>query len=165
MLLRASRPSDRERFQKLFGSAEVGAYVGGPQPADELERLPEVPGQRPGVFVVDLDGVMIGLVMLERRNLGPADRVRPENGEVDLGYLFLPEFWGMGFAAEACTAALTWFDEVFPGEPVVLCTQTANQRSLSLATRLGFVEVQRYQKFGSEQWFGVRAAASAPPGR
>lgn len=37
-----------------------------------------------------------------------------------MGYLFLPEAWGYGYAAEACAAALDWFTGVLPGEPVVL---------------------------------------------
>jgi RimJ/RimL family protein N-acetyltransferase len=134
----------------------VGTYLGGPQPRDELEReVPEVPARRPGIFIVDLDGAMIGMVMLERRNLGPADRVRPEAGEVDLGYMLLPKAWGWGYAAEACAAALAWFAGALPGEPVVLCTQTANDRSMRLAAKLGFTEVERFEKYGAKQWFGV----------
>ncbi|MEJ7755969.1 MAG: hypothetical protein WKF83_06160 [Nocardioidaceae bacterium] len=40
------------------------------------------------------------------------------------------------------------------GEPVVLCTQSANTASVRLAQRLGFVEVERFEEFGAEQWFG-----------
>ena len=39
-----------------------------------------------------------------------------------------------------------------PGEPVVLFTQTANARSMRLAAKLGFTEVERYQVYGAEQW-------------
>lgn len=42
-----------------------------------------------------------------------------------------------------------------PGEPVVLFTQTANVRSMRLAAKLGFTEVERFQAYGAEQWFGV----------
>ena len=156
LVLRESEARDRAPFIEMFASPEVGTYLGGPRPRAELEgEVPEVPGRRPGFFVVDLDGAMIGMVMLERRNLGPPDRVRPEAGEVDLGYLFLPQVWGRGYAAEACAAALAWFAGALPGEPVVLCTQTANDSSMRLAAKLGFAEVQRFEKFGAEQWFGV----------
>lgn len=165
LILRASEARDRAAFIELYASPEVGAYVGGPQPRDELERLPEIPGRRPGLFVVALDGEMIGTVMIERRNLGPADRVRPPAGEADLGYLFLPTAWGSGYAAEAGAAALDWFSGAFPGEEVVLVTQSANKRSMRLATKLGFVEVQRFEKFGAEQWFGVRAPGLRHGGR
>lgn len=69
--------------------------------------------------------------------------------------LFLPEAWGCGYAAEACAAALDWFACALPSEPVVLYTQTANDRSMRLAAKLGFTEVERFEKYGAEQWFGV----------
>ncbi|MBM0255578.1 GNAT family N-acetyltransferase [Micromonospora sp. 4G55] len=156
LVLRESEARDRAAFIELLASPEVGTYLGGPRPRDELEReMAEVPGRRPGLFVVDLDGAMIGMVTLERRTVGPPGRVRPESGEVDLGYLFLPEAWGYGYAAEACAAALAWFADALPGEPVVLCTQTANDSSMRLAAKLGFTEVERFEKYGAEQWFGV----------
>jgi RimJ/RimL family protein N-acetyltransferase len=112
--------------------------------------MPEVPGRYPGHFVVDLDGAMIGQVQLKRAtDLGA--------GRAELGYLLLPRAWGCGYAAEACAAALGWLDDMLPGEPVVLKTQTANARSMRLAAKLGFTEVERYQAWGAEQWLGMRS--------
>jgi RimJ/RimL family protein N-acetyltransferase len=37
----------------------------------------------------------------------------------------------------------------------VLRTQTANNRSMRLAAKLGFTEVERFEDYGAEQWFGV----------
>jgi RimJ/RimL family protein N-acetyltransferase len=76
--------------------------------------------------------------------------------EAELGYLFRPQAWGFGYAAEACAAALGWLAVELPGEPVVLFTQTANARSMRLAAKLGFTEVKRYEAYGAEQWFGLR---------
>src|SRR5262249_49587003 len=118
----------------------------GPRPRDECERaLPETPERRPGLFVVELDGAMIGTIELNRRDGERRSRFRPDAGEAELGYLFLPEAWGYGYATEACQAVLGWFADALPGEPVVLCTQTANDRSMRLAAKLGFTEVQRYE--------------------
>ncbi|MDQ1046372.1 RimJ/RimL family protein N-acetyltransferase [Streptomyces sp. V4I2] len=72
-----------------------------------------------------------------------------------IGYLFLPETWGYGYAAEACTAALDWFADELPGEPVVLFTQTANARSIRLAAKLGFAGAERFEAYGAEQWLGM----------
>ncbi|HEY1642981.1 MAG TPA: GNAT family N-acetyltransferase, partial [Streptosporangiaceae bacterium] len=138
-------------------SPEVGTYLGGPRPRDELEReMPAAPERCPGLFLVDLDGAMIGQVILRRATGGPAAAA----GEAELGYLFLPGAWGCGYAAEACAAALGWFAGEFPGEPVVLFTQTANARSMRLAAKLGFTEVKRFEAYGAEQWFGMRAPAT-----
>ncbi|MGC5000329.1 MULTISPECIES: GNAT family N-acetyltransferase [unclassified Streptomyces] len=157
LALRESERRDRAAFVELFASPEVGSYIGGARPREELERgVPEVPGRRPGSFVVELDGVMIGMVTLVRRDAELPGHVRPEGGEVELGYMFLPEAWGRGYAAEACTAALEWLACELPGEPVVLTAQSGNARALRLAGKLGFAEVERFEKYGAEQWFGVR---------
>ncbi|MFI6650663.1 GNAT family N-acetyltransferase [Streptomyces sp. NPDC050529] len=160
LVLRAPEARDRAAFIELHSSREVGAYVGGPRPRDELEReMPEVPGRRPGLFVVDLDGAMIGQVTL----IKATGHLRRAAGRAELGYLFLPQAWGRGYAAEACAAALDWFAGASPGEPVVLATQTANLRSMRLAAKLGFTEAERFEEYGAEQWFGVRPPV-APSG-
>jgi RimJ/RimL family protein N-acetyltransferase len=157
LVLRDPEARDRAAVIELFASPEVGTYIGGPRPRDELERtVPDVPKRRPGLFVVDLDGAMIGIITLDRRHTEHPGHVRPDAGEAELGYMFLPQAWGYGYAAEACAAALNWFAVAFPGEPVGLCTQTANDRSMRLAAKLGFTEVERLEKYGAEQWFGVR---------
>ncbi|WP_344626352.1 GNAT family N-acetyltransferase [Kitasatospora arboriphila] len=162
LVLRESGAGDRAAFVRLFASPEVGTFIGGHRPQDELERaMPEVPGRRPGLFVVDLGGAMIGMITLDARDAGRPGHVRPDGAEADLGYLFLPESWGHGYAAEACAAALDWFAGTRPGEPVVLCTRTANDRAMNLAAKLGFTEVERFEEYGAEQWFGVRHSRAA----
>jgi RimJ/RimL family protein N-acetyltransferase len=161
LVLREPEARDRAALIDLFSSPEVGTYIGGHRPRDELERTAsEVPGRRPGLFVIDLDGAMIGIIELNRRDPEHRSHVRPDNGEAELGYMLLPEAWGRGYAAEACAAALDWFAETLPGEPVVLYTQTANGRSMRLAAKLGFSEVQRFEEWRAEQWFGVWSSAT-----
>ncbi|KOV64092.1 GNAT family N-acetyltransferase [Streptomyces sp. MMG1121] len=152
LVLRESEARDRTAFIELFASSDVHTYLGGPRPRDELEReVPEIPGRRPGFFVIDLGGAMIGQITLTK----DTGHLRQAAGKAELGYLFLPEAWGRGYAAEACAAALGWFASALPGEPVVLATQTANERSMRLAAKLGFVEVERFEAYGAEQSFGM----------
>ncbi|MFJ2738414.1 GNAT family N-acetyltransferase [Streptomyces sp. NPDC087440] len=154
LILRAAEARDRPAFIALFSSPEVNVYVGGPQPREKLEEaMPEVPGQRPGCFVVEREGEMIGQITLGCE----PPQIDRAAGRAELGYLFLPQAWGHGYAAEACGAALDWFDTTRPGEPVVLATQSANTPSMRLARKLGFTEAERYEAWGAEQWFGVRA--------
>ena len=153
LVLREPEAQDRAACIELLASAEVHTYLGGPRPRDELERvMPGAPRRRPGLFAVDLGGAMIGMVTLGRAGgHGPAAAA----GKAELGYLFLPRAWGSGYAAEACAAVLGWFAGAVPGEPAVLFTQTANVRSMRLAAKLGFTEVERYEAYGAEQWFGM----------
>jgi RimJ/RimL family protein N-acetyltransferase len=157
LVLRQSEARDRPAFIELLASPEVGTYLGGSPPREELEReAPEVPGRRPGFFVVDLGGAMIGTITFDRAT----GHIRPAAGQAELGYMFLPDAWGCGYAAEACAAALGWFADALPGEPVVLATQTANVRSMRLAAKLGFTEVERFEDYGAEQWFGMWVPAA-----
>ncbi len=162
LLLRPAEARDRGAFVELFASPEVGAHIGGARPRDELDRaVPEVPGQRPGVFVAERGGAMIGMITLDPRGAERPGHVRPEGAETELGCLFLPEAWGRGYASEACAAVLGWFAGALPAEPVVLSTRTANDRAVRLAGRLGFTEAGRFEEYGAEQWFGVWSPAGA----
>ncbi|MBD5787781.1 GNAT family N-acetyltransferase [Cellulosimicrobium terreum] len=166
LVLREPEARDREAVVDLFTAPEVGTYIGGHRSRNEFEdALPEVPPRRPGLLVVDLDGSMVGIVTLDHGDDdGPGPR-RPDGGSVDLGYLFLPEFWGHGYASEACAAVLGWFADAHPGVPVTLRTQSANERSMRLAATLGFTEVGRFEQYGAEQWSGVWRSESAPTRR
>lgn len=159
LLLREPEAGDHAAFIELFTSPEVGTYLGGPRPRDECERaLPETPERRPGLFVIGLDGAMIGAIEFNPRDAERRSHVRPDAGETELGYLLLPEAWGHGCAAEACAAALGWFADALPGEPVALCTRTANDRSMRLAAKLGFAyRRSRRGPSGSSRRFRARS--------
>lgn len=49
--------------------------------------MPEMPERWPESFVVDLDGAMIGQLLLRK---APQHRRPAAAGKVDLGYIFLP---------------------------------------------------------------------------
>ncbi|MEW1926470.1 GNAT family N-acetyltransferase [Streptomyces sp. NPDC088360] len=98
------------------------------------------------------------LVGLDRRDAERPGHVRPDAAEAELGYLFLPEAWGCGYAAEPCAAVRDWFADTFPGEPVVLCTRSADDRAMRLAAKPGFTEgsgSRSFEEYGAEQRFGV----------
>lgn len=155
--LRATAARDRDAYIDLLASEAVHRFLGGAQPRAELEaRVPEVPACRPGAFAVDVAGAFIGSVTVDRRDGERPGGAAPRGGSLEIGYLFLPAAWGHGYATEAVRAVLGWIDEELPGEWVVLCTQLANQASVRLALRLGFVEVERFEEWGAEQWLGVR---------
>jgi RimJ/RimL family protein N-acetyltransferase len=62
--------------------------------------------------------------------------------DVDLGFAFLPRFWGKQYAFEAAAAVLAHAKDVLGMSRIVAITTSANRRSISLLGRLGF----RYER-------------------
>lgn len=58
--------------------------------------------------------------------------------DVDLGYAFLPEFWGKGYAYEAAAATMDYSQEVHNLSRIVAITLPENKPSVKLMTKLGF---------------------------
>lgn len=157
LIVRPTCASDRSGYIDLLASDEVREYLGGPRPREELELIaPEIPGNRPGVFAVEVSHMFVGAVVLDRRGTDQPGHLRPDGGELEVSYTFLPAHWGQGYATEAVAAALDWAAQAVADRDVIVCTQVANERSLRLARRLGFREVTRFDQFGATQWLGAR---------
>jgi RimJ/RimL family protein N-acetyltransferase len=58
--------------------------------------------------------------------------------DVDVGFAFLPRYWGQGYAFEAATAVLAQGREVFGLRRIVAITSLDNEASIRLLERLGF---------------------------
>ena len=56
----------------------------------------------------------------------------------DIGYAFLPEYEGQGYATEACTAVLDHFSKKLDLKTIYAMTHPGNKRSQALLLRLGF---------------------------
>ena len=130
----------------LFTDEQVRAFLGGPTPADWAEKRLECWATEKSdskYFAVTLlDGTFIGFI-----DISPYHE--PEYQE--LSYLFLPEFWGYGYAFEACQAVLRYCEETLDLKTIVAETQSANTRSRALLERLGFTMKQQIERFGAMQ--------------
>lgn len=159
VLLRKARDGDRERLIELRTDPEVGAHIGGPARREDLERrLDEIGGAAnatpaPGAFVIADKATddLIGTLELKRRAADEPGHVTEDGEELELGYLLRRDAWGAGLAYEAATAALRAAADELPDQPVILVTQTANKRSVSLAARLGFQPVGTFDWYDAEQ--------------
>lgn len=63
----------------------------------------------------------------------------PEENEVDVGYRFLPEHWGKGFAVETATACCKWGFEVKKLDRIVARIHKENIRSIRVAEKMNMV--------------------------
>jgi RimJ/RimL family protein N-acetyltransferase len=85
-----------------------------------------------------------GLYVVARRGnpepMGMCGLLKRENrAEVDLGYAFLPPFWGQGYAYESAVAVLGRAGSVHGLSRVVAFVSRGNERSIRLLEKLGFV--------------------------
>jgi RimJ/RimL family protein N-acetyltransferase len=84
-----------------------------------------------GLFLVELEdgGIPIGLCgFLERSHLP----------QVDIGFAFVPEHWGKGYAFEAASAAMSWGRSTCGFTRILAITAPHNHASSRLLKKLGF---------------------------
>lgn len=83
-----------------------------------------------GLFLTErkADGVPVGICGLIKRD---------SLEDVDIGYAFLPQFWGNGYAYESATATLAHGRTVLGFDRIVAITSSNNQKSARLLEKLG----------------------------
>lgn len=97
-------------------------------------------------------GFGLWLVELEenKRPIGMCGLLKRETlPEVDLGFAFLPEYWGRGYAFEAAAAAVVQARDVFRLPRLLAITNPDNDASVKLLNRLGF-EFEKLMKLSSD---------------
>jgi len=67
----------------------------------------------------------------------------------DLGFAFLPEYWGKGYAFEAASAALDQARDFFKLARILAITNPDNDASIKLLAKLGF-QFERVMKLSSD---------------
>ncbi|TCZ78431.1 N-acetyltransferase [Paenibacillus albiflavus] len=95
-----------------------------------------------GLYLTELkaDAVPIGVCGLIKRD-GLED--------VDIGYAFLPNFWGKGYAYESAAGVLAYGKEVLGINRIVAITSTDNLRSAKLLEKLG-LQFERMVKLSND---------------
>ena len=95
-----------------------------------------------GLYLVELkDGkVPIGMCGVLKRESLP---------DPDLGFAFLPEYWGQGYAFEAASAVLKEARDTFKLTRILAITKPDNDASIKLLAKLGF-QLERVMKLSSD---------------
>jgi len=155
LVLREVRSSDLPVLERMLRDPLMRRYLGGPV-SDET-----IAGR--------LTGASQGRLMVARRSgeiVGWCHLGRYRTGDLELSYVFLPEWWGRGYAREACAAAIGLAFELFRDDPrLVAVTQEANARSARLLEALGMVRVDAFEEFGARQvMYAIDRPARRPGG-
>ena len=83
-----------------------------------------------GLYLVELkeEGISIGICGLIKRD---------SLEDVDIGFAFLPKYWGRGYAYEAASAAMAYAGNMLGLKRIVAITSADNDRSVKLLEKLG----------------------------
>lgn len=72
----------------------------------------------------------------------------PEIGDTELGYRFLPEFWGLGLATEAGRASIEFARTDLHPSRLVATVHPENVASANVLTKLGFAVEKQLRNSG-----------------
>ncbi len=142
LILRDWREEDRVAFIDLCASPEVMEFLGGPSSEEDVDDA--IARIRAGSIrngfcfwaVEDkADGRFIGFCVLKIAD-APGAAIE---GETEIGWRFLRDAWGQGYAKEAAQATLAWAWKYLDTDYVIAMTVPGNRRSWGLMERIGMV--------------------------
>jgi ribosomal-protein-alanine N-acetyltransferase len=161
LVLRAFEPEDAEALFELRTDPEVTRYTGEPPPRslDEVRReISAYPDFERYGF-----GRWACVYKPDRRIIGFAGlKFLEEIGEVDLGYRFLPTYWGRGLATEAATASIDFGFRTLGLEYIIGLVMHENTASIRVLEKVGMELEGPFEYFGEEVLrYGRSLAANA----
>ena len=146
LVLRAPTLGDLDAWHAIYLDAEEVWYGEPRSSLDEnrakLERqIAHHDEHGFGMWTGELDGEPIGAAGLQHLEGGP---------EVEVGYRFLKEHWGRGYATESARASIAYgFDEVDLDRIVAVALET-NVASRRVLEKCGMREIGLVQAYGLE---------------
>ena len=146
LLLRAPTPEDLDAWHAIYLDAEEVWYGAPRSSLDEnraklLRQIGHHEQHGFGMCTVELNGETIGAAGLQHLEGGP---------EVEVGYRFLTEHWGHGYATESARASLAWgFDELGL-DRIVAVALASNVASRRVLEKCGLEEIGLAHVYGLE---------------
>jgi RimJ/RimL family protein N-acetyltransferase len=143
LILRGHARDDFDRLFAIWTDPKVYQFIGGkPSRSQEVWfRLMRYMGHWPMLgfgywAVVEAEtGLYVGDVGLAdfKRGLGP-----DFDGVPEAGWVLAPEAFGKGYATEAMTAILAWYEQNFGPQRSVCMIESAHLASIHVAEKLGY---------------------------
>ena len=133
------RAADVDLAAKLWCDPRVMRFIGGPYSDEEVRNrvAREVANDAAyGIqyWPVFVDGTFAGACGLKPHETEPGHHFR------EIGFQFLPEFWGAGYASEAARAVIAYARDVLGAQTLWAGHHPENEVSRALLMRLGFTQ-------------------------
>jgi len=137
LVLREVTREDVDDMFRLHSNVLVGKYTGEP-PITSKEEMMRAIDERVHLYKKVGYGRWPTFLKDGMQFIGWAGLAYlPEFDEIDLGYRFLPEFWGMGFATEASEAILKYGFGKLDLERIVAIAMKENKASIRVMEKVG----------------------------
>ncbi|WP_183148067.1 GNAT family N-acetyltransferase [Chryseobacterium nematophagum] len=163
LILRKFEKTDVERLFLLDSNSEVMKYIGMPPLTDikDSQKVIDMIQQQyleNGVgrlAVIEKNSNLLigwsGLKLL-------TDEINGYNQVYDLGYRFLPEFWGKGYALESAIASLNFGFTTLPIDTIYAHAHSENISSNRILSKLGFIKTSEFiEPDGMCFWYELNA--------
>ena len=138
--LRMSTPQDAAFIQRLYSSEDFLRYIGDKEISDVDKAVEYIENNI--LKMHQEKGVCLLMVEIKDSStpIGVCGLIKRDTLEShDIGYGFVPEVYGQGFALEAAQAIIEQAKQNADIDHLVAITTSDNIRSIALLTKLGFV--------------------------
>ncbi|ASW76256.1 GNAT family acetyltransferase [Chryseobacterium piperi] len=151
LILRELDENDTERLFLLDSNPEVVKYVGSPPAKDikESEKMIKMIQQQykdnglGRLAVVEKEsGLLIGWSGLKLLT----KEINGYKNVYELGYRFIPEFWGKGYAVESAKASLDFGFNDLHAKTIYACAHCENDGSNHILRKLGFEKTGEFEE-------------------
>ena len=126
---------DFQNLVKLDMDPEVRAFF--PGGVSTPEQLREKITRSCDSFLKDGYGEFSMTELKSNRFIGRAGFAALEDGEIEVGYLLLKEYWGQGLASEALVALLDWAGKSLTVPRILAYAPVGHQASLGVMRKAG----------------------------
>lgn len=151
LILRKFEESDSERMFMMDSNPEVMKYIGIPVLSDRneskklilyIQKQYSENGVGRLAVVEKESGLVIGWSGLKLLT----EEINGYKNVLDLGYRFLPEFWGKGYAYEAAEASLDLGFNALNADKITAYAHVENEGSNYILTKLGFEKTGEFEE-------------------
>ncbi|MGB1042461.1 MAG: GNAT family N-acetyltransferase [Tenacibaculum sp.] len=143
LLVRKLQIADLKSFYKLESNPKVLQYAtGDPKNLKECEedllqliKRYDTPGNDFWIYTIERksDAEFIGTVAL----------VKDTTNNDEIGYRFIEEYWGNGYATEICEALISYCKSIGI-KKIIGCVVDVNIASAKILERFGFKEIEKF---------------------
>ena len=140
VLKRPDKTINKRLFASLVGDWDIAKWLSDvPYPYTQKHTEKFIKRSSPDDlrFSVFYDEILVGGVGVSFE----------DNNELDLGYWIAKDYWGYGFATEACIGLIEYIKNETDFETITACYVKGNKASANVLKKLGFIEIGECEEY------------------